>query len=128
MGTQGSYESRTVARLARICPLQRKFTNARSIDLMKRTVKYALSAALSAVFVVPAFAQSDTPFPDTKDNHWAYEAVTRLKAEGILVGYPNGTFIGGRLATRYEMAVAINAAYNKLKGMTDGLSKQIDDI
>ncbi|WP_201281472.1 S-layer homology domain-containing protein, partial [Staphylococcus aureus] len=69
---------------------------------MNRTVKYALSAALAAVFVVPAFAQSDTPFPDTKENHWAYEAVTRLKAEGILVGYPNGNFIGGRLATRYE--------------------------
>jgi len=95
---------------------------------MNRTVKYALSAALSAVFVVPAFAQSDTPFPDTKENHWAYEAVTRLKAEGILVGYPNGSFIGGRLATRYEMAVAINAAYNKIKSVTDGLSKQIDDI
>jgi len=98
------------------------------MNLMNRTVKYALSAALSAVFVVPAFAQSDTPFPDTKENHWAYEAVTRLKAEGILVGYPNGSFIGGRLATRYEMAVAINAAYNKMKSVTDGLSKQIDDI
>jgi len=95
---------------------------------MNRTVKYALSAALSAVFVVPAFAQSDTPFPDTKENHWAYEAVTRLKAEGILVGYPNGMFIGGRLATRYEMAVAINAAYTKLKAVTDGLAKQIEDI
>ena len=98
------------------------------MNLMKRTVKYALSAAMAAVFVVPAIAQSDTPFPDTKDNHWAYEAVTRLKADGILVGYPNGMFIGNRLATRYEMAVAINAAYTKLKNITDGLSKQIDDI
>jgi len=95
---------------------------------MKRTAKYALSAALAAIFVVPAFAQSDTPFPDTKENHWAYEAVTRLKTDGILVGYPNGMFIGNRLATRYEMAVAINAAYTKLKNLTDGLSKQIDDI
>jgi len=95
---------------------------------MKRTVKYALSAAMAAAFVVPAFAQSDTPFPDTKENHWAYEAVTRLKTDGILVGYPNGMFIGNRLATRYEMAVAINAAYTKLKNLTDGLSKQIDDI
>ncbi len=95
---------------------------------MKRTVKYALSAAMAAVFVVPVFAQSDTPFPDTKENHWAYEAVTRLKTDGILVGYPNGMFIGNRLATRYEMAVAINAAYTKLKNLTDGLSKQIDDI
>jgi len=95
---------------------------------MKRTVKYALSTALAAAFVVPAFAQSDTPFPDTKENHWAYEAVTRLKTDGILVGYPNGMFIGNRLATRYEMAVAINAAYTKLKNLTDGLSKQIDDI
>jgi len=118
---------KTDAAIARICFLQRKLTNARSIDLMKRTVKYALSAAMAAMFVVPAFAQ-DTPFPDTKENHWAYEAVTRLKADGILVGYPNGMFIGGRLATRYEMAVAINAAYTKLKNITDGLTKQIDDI
>lgn len=95
---------------------------------MKRTAKYALMTALVSATVVPAIAQSDTPFPDTKENHWAYEAVTRLKADGILVGYPNGNFIGGRLATRYEMAVAINAAYMKLKTITGGLGKQIDEI
>ena len=95
---------------------------------MKRTVKYALSAVLFTAIVVPAIAQSDTPFPDTKDNHWAYEAVTRLKGAGILVGYPSGEFIGGRIATRYEMAVAINAAYSKFKFLTDGLGKNIDEI
>jgi hypothetical protein len=97
---------------------------------MKRTVKYALSVAMTAAFVAPAFAQdtSFTPFPDNKEGHWAYDALNRMKKEGILVGYPNGMYLGSRLATRYEMAVAINAAYNNLRTITDGLGKQLSDL
>ena len=84
---------------------------------MKRTAKYALSAVIVAALAAPAFAQDN--FPDTPANHWAYEAVARLKKDGILVGYPPvgnnpGLFLGSRPATRYEMAAAVFAAYTNL--------------
>lgn len=93
---------------------------------MKRTVKYALTAVLASVMAVPAMAQDN--FPDVPDNHWAFEALAKLKKEGILVGYPDGLFRGGRPASRYELAVAINAAYTNLKNTTDGLQTQIDEL
>jgi len=94
---------------------------------MKRTFTYALAAIFSAAAVVPAFAQSDN-FPDVPDNHWAYEALANLKKAGVLVGYPDLLYHGSRPASRYELAVAINAAYTKLKGVTDGLDGQIKAI
>lgn len=35
------------------------------------------------------------PFPDVPPDHWAYDAVHNLKRNGVLVGYPDGTFRGG---------------------------------
>lgn len=93
---------------------------------MKRTLKYALTTVLGAALVVPAMAQSN--FPDVPETHWAYKELARMKADGLLVGYPDGLFRGGRPASRYEMAVALHALYMRLKGVTDGLKGQIDDI
>jgi hypothetical protein len=93
---------------------------------MTRTFRYALTAVLSAVVVLPAFAQDN--FPDVPDNHWAYEALARMKAEGLLVGYPDGLFRGPRPATRYELAVAVHATYSHLKSLIDGLQSQLDAI
>jgi len=93
---------------------------------MKRTLKYALSAVLTAAMVVPAMAQDN--FPDVPDNHWAFEALARMKREGLLVGYPDGLFRGSRMASRYELAVAVHATYANLKGLIDGLQSQIDAI
>jgi hypothetical protein len=90
---------------------------------MKRTFKYALSTVLAVGIVLPAIAQDQ--FPDVPENHWAYEALARLKKDGLLIGYPDGKYRGARPATRYELAVAIHAAYTNLKGITDGLDAQI---
>ena len=90
---------------------------------MKRTFKYALTAILAVGIVMPAIAQDQ--FPDVPENHWAYEALSRLKKDGLLIGYPDGKFRGSRPATRYELAVAIHAVYVNLKGVTDGLDAQI---
>lgn len=84
---------------------------------------YAFAVMATSVISASAFAQD--PFPDTQENHWAYEALQNLKNEGILVGYPDGYFRGSRFLTRYELAVALNAAYTKLKGMIDGLDGKI---
>ncbi len=93
---------------------------------MKRTFKYALSAVLGALLIVPALAQDN--FPDVPESHWAYKELARMKAEGLLVGYPDGLFRGGRPASRYELAVACHAVWANLKGVTDGLKAQIDDL
>jgi outer membrane murein-binding lipoprotein Lpp len=93
---------------------------------MNRTLKYALSAALSALIVVPALAQDN--FPDVPESHWAYRDLLRMKQEGLLVGYPDGLFRGARPASRYELAVACHAVWANLKAVTDGLKSQIDDL
>lgn len=93
---------------------------------MNRTLAVALLTMIGSAFALPALAQDN--FPDVPENHWAYEAIENLKREGILVGYPDGTFKGPRDATRYEMAVAINAAYQRLKMMYDGLADQITEV
>lgn len=93
---------------------------------MKTTLKLALGAVLSAVVIVPAVAQDN--FPDVPGEHWAYEALARMKREGLLVGYPDGLFRGNRPASRYEMAVAIHATYAHLKGLIDGINSQIEEL
>lgn len=94
---------------------------------MNKTLKLAFSALLGAAMVVPAFAQGEQ-FPDVPENHWVYQALLNMKNEGILVGYPDEMFRGGRPASRYELAGAINAAFQKLKGMIGGLQSQIDAL
>lgn len=93
---------------------------------MKNTLKYALGAVLTAALVAPAMAQDN--FPDVPENHWAYEALAKMKKEGLLVGYPDGLYRGGRPASRYEMAVALHALYERLKGMIDGVNGQLETL
>ncbi|MEW5884483.1 MAG: S-layer homology domain-containing protein [Armatimonadota bacterium] len=90
---------------------------------MNKTLKLAFGAVLGAALFVPALAQDN--FPDAPEMHWAYRALLNMKNEGILVGYPDGLFRGGRPASRYELAAAINAAFENLKGRINGLQSQI---
>ena len=52
-------------------------------------------------------------FPDVPNNHWAYEAVSRLAGNDIIQGYEDGKYHGERTMTRYEMAVIIYKALQK---------------
>ena len=52
-------------------------------------------------------------FPDVPENHWAYEAVSRLAGNDIVQGYPDGEFHGERTMTRYEMAEIIYKALSR---------------
>lgn len=52
-------------------------------------------------------------FPDVPENHWAYEAVSRLAGNGIVEGYEDGKYHGERQMTRYEMAEIIYNALSK---------------
>ena len=55
-------------------------------------------------------ADRTTLFPDVASNHWAYEAVSDLSRRGLVEGYPDGTFCGDRLLTRYEFAQIVYRA------------------
>ncbi len=81
----------------------------------------ALAAALFAV--APAVAQGG--FPDVPRNHWAFAALARMRRDGLLVGYPDGRYRGGRPASRYEMAAVLGAGYENLRNIADGLDAQI---
>lgn len=62
---------------------------------------------------VTASAYAANPFSDVPAGHWAYDAVTELADAGIIDGYPNGTFGGNKLMTRYEMAQIVAKAMAK---------------
>ncbi len=52
-------------------------------------------------------------FPDIPENHWAYEYVAKLAGNGIVEGYPDGSFSGDRMMTRYEFAAMLYRAIEK---------------
>ena len=70
---------------------------------MKKTLVSALSAALVIGAASTTFAAAN-PFSDVPRDHWAYDAVTQLAADGVVEGYGDGTYRGDRNITRYEMA------------------------
>jgi hypothetical protein len=74
---------------------------------MKKLFALLAIAALVA-FAAPAFAAN--PFADVPMNHWAYDAVAQLAANGIVVGYPDGAYKGPQAATRYELAAVVARA------------------
>lgn len=49
-------------------------------------------------------------FPDIPENHWAYEYIATLAGNGIIEGYPDGTYKGDNQTTRYEMAAMVYRA------------------
>lgn len=72
---------------------------------------------------LPTGATQPAPqeYADLHPDHWAADAITRLTALGVLTGYPNGTFGGSRVATRYELAVVTAR-------LLDLLSSSITDL
>ena len=76
---------------------------------MKKSLVLAMAMALG----VTASAYAANPFSDVPAGHWAYDAVNKLVAEGVVDGYPDGTYGGDKLMTRYEMAQIVAKAMAK---------------
>ena len=55
------------------------------------------------------------PLSDVPLNSWAYDAVNQLAKDGVIKGYPDGTFKGNRPMTRYEAAVLAYRAVDMLE-------------
>jgi len=86
---------------------------------MKATMYLMVILVLACA--VPVLAQG--PFTDVPADHWAYDAVNQLQKDGILIGYPDGTFGGKRTITRYEFATALARINLNPGGGPGGLTK-----
>ena len=81
-------------------------------DSMKKSLVSVLTTALVMGSAQTTFAAAN-PFEDVPADHWAYDAVAQLAADGVIEGYGDGTYRGGQEITRYEMAQMIARAMAK---------------
>lgn len=65
-------------------------------------------------------------FPDIPANHWAYEYIAELAGNGILEGYPDGSFGGDRLMTRYEFATMLYRAIENGAALEERIIKEFE--
>lgn len=72
---------------------------------MKNILKSLIAVVVLALTTAPAFA-----FPDVENDYWAAAQINLLSEQGIIVGYPDGTFQPDNNVTRAEFAaMAIRA-------------------
>lgn len=76
-------------------------------------MKKSLVIALVIFWGASATVWAANPFSALPAEHWAYASVAKLAASGIIEGYPDRTFNGDNLMTRYEMAQIVAKAYAK---------------
>ncbi|WP_303017378.1 porin [uncultured Mitsuokella sp.] len=99
---------------------------------MKKTLVSALTTALVVGAASTTFAAAN-PFSDVPADHWAYDAVSQLAADGVIEGYGDTTFRGNQNITRYEMAQMIAKAMAKSdvsaadKALIDKLAAEFSD-
>ncbi|RHM57087.1 S-layer protein [Mitsuokella sp. AF33-22] len=99
---------------------------------MKKTLVSALTTALVVGAASTTFAATN-PFSDVPSDHWAYDAVSQLAADGVIEGYGDTTFRGNQNITRYEMAQMIAKAMAKSdvsaadKALIDKLAAEFAD-
>ena len=99
---------------------------------MKKTLVSALTTALVVGAASTTFAAAN-PFSDVPADHWAYDAVSTLAADGVIEGYGDTSFKGDKNITRYEMAQMVAKAMAKTnvsgndKALLDKLSAEFAD-
>ena len=65
-------------------------------------------------------------FPDIQANHWAYEYIAKLAGNGYVEGYPDGSFGGDRLMTRYEFAAMLYRAIENGAALEEKIIKEFE--
>jgi S-layer homology domain len=94
---------------------------------MKRLATLVLAAGFGmSSLLATGMGASATPFSDVPANHWAYQAIQSLAADGLVEGYPDGKFKGDRPLTRYEMAVLVARVIAKLQANGAGYASKAD--
>ena len=67
-------------------------------------------------------------FPDVPENHWAYAYVKHLAERGLLEGYPDGEFKGGRTMTRYEFAAIFSRALERGAAIDGDMARMSEEF
>lgn len=91
--------------------------------MRNKGVALLVAALMVWTLAMPALAADVdppvNPFYDVEESHWAYEMVVYLASLGIVEGYPDGSFGGNRLFTRYEMAMVVARMLARLENLID---------
>jgi hypothetical protein len=90
---------------------------------MRRIIVLLACLTVLLAWALPAVAG---PFTDVPTDHWAYDAIDKLQAEGFVEGYPDGTFRGNRSFTRYEMAMVVARIWDRLYSELQTLEGQME--
>lgn len=100
--------------------------------MLKKSVVSAITASLMVGMASTTFAATN-PFSDVPRDSWAYDAVATLANDGVIDGFPDGTYQGQKTMTRYEMAQIIARAMAKTdlqkadKAVVDKLAVEFAD-
>lgn len=94
---------------------------------MKKRLALVLVLVLLTSAASTAFA---SPFADVPADHWAYDSVAELAAAGLIEGYPDGTYGGARMMTRYEAAMVFARAMKRLESQiaNNNLLPELDKV
>ena len=94
-----------------------------------------IKVALAALLACSAFsASAASPFSDVDHNDWSYKAVAELSAQGVVDGYPDGSFKGNKEISRFETAQIVarllakeNSLNNEQKASVHKLANAYSD-
>lgn len=89
------------------------------------SAKLALAALLMGGAVT---ASAANPFSDVQPTDWAYQAVEKLSAEGVVEGYPDGSFKGDKPITRYEMSQIVAKLMAKEGSLTADQKASVEKL
>lgn len=88
-----------------------------------------LKTAMAALFATAAFTVSAAnPFADVDTSSWAYQAVCQLSDQGVVEGYPDGTFKGDKNVSRYELAQIIARLMAKENSLNDSQKAMVQKL
>ena len=88
-----------------------------------------LGAALAALMLTTSsFVMANNAFSDVTPDDWSYKAVSQLADEGVIDGYPDGTFKGNKNITRYEMGQIVARLMDKEDTLTTDQKATLDKL
>ena len=72
--------------------------------MIKQYVLNLFITILISMFFISSSNVYAVNFSDLPEDHWAYNAISKMTEEGILSGYPDGTFAPGKTIIKAEFA------------------------
>lgn len=102
-----------------------------AVPLLREIMKPLVTLVLVASVIIGSLLATvggalATPFADVPSNHWAYQAIASLAADGLVEGYSDGQFKGDRPLSRYEMAVVVARVIAKIQANGSGYASKTD--